>query len=131
MSTPPESYYDLDAPADLYLVSMAGTTGSRRVLWRMSTRGAMTVCQHPDTAGQNWMICWTQQMLIDLEAKRFAVDDGRFSKLFSELGVTVLYSKQMLESGAHFSPSPKTLSPKPAPPAADGQLGLFDLLEAS
>lgn len=119
--------YDLDAPADVFLVSMAGTTGAPRVLWRMSTKDAMSLCERPETAGQLWMICWTQQMLIELEAKNFATDDGRFDGLLSDLGITVLCSRKMLMDGSYIAAAIQPAPPEPARMA--GQLDMFAQLE--
>lgn len=115
--------YDMDAHADVYIVSRAGRMGYPTVLWRMTVADAQRVCSHPSTRGTNWMLCWTTHDLI--ETKWFAKDDGRFAALFEELGVTVLASRaRMLSGEAAISATP--VPPRLASsPATHTQLDMF------
>ena len=99
--------YDLTEHADVYIVNFASQHIGRRTLFRMTIGDAMKVCACPETQGTanyggQWMLCWTRNGLTELKPDEFIPDDGRFSEMFDRLGVTVLASRALLQSGEAF-----------------------------
>ena len=75
--------YDLNRPARVYSISERGKPVN---LWKVSTRDAMRICQHPKSHGKmyggEWFYCWTQH---DVDGEQNKVkpsfkDDGRLKK---------------------------------------------------
>jgi hypothetical protein len=112
--------YDLDALADVYIATMAGTRGNPRILWRMTVRDAMAMCSDDSTQGIGrggpWAMHWTQYDLPGVE-KRFELDDGRFIPLMERLGVKVVAAFNMLKypDTIRGDFAPLTVSHRPTP----------------
>lgn len=94
MSSPESDVYALDAPANVFIGTVHGGPGRRRVLWTLTAAGAQRVCGDHRTRGQDSALFWNY---LSGEGPRggtwdYVADDGRYAAVLAELGVAVLGS---------------------------------------
>ncbi|MEV6133167.1 DUF3560 domain-containing protein [Streptomyces violaceusniger] len=78
----------LDGPALVFIVSQNTTPARTRGLYRVTREEAQRLCSHPATSGKSYMLCWTERPGVLGEDFEFVTDDGRFTGVLAELGIT-------------------------------------------
>ncbi|MGW7639542.1 DUF3560 domain-containing protein, partial [Streptomyces decoyicus] len=78
----------LDGPALVFIASKETAPALKRGLYRTTRAEAMALCRDERTHGTAWGLHWSERPGVQGEDFDFVADDGRFTAVLAELGIT-------------------------------------------
>lgn len=76
--------------ANVFMVSAGRNPTKARCLYRVTVSDAKKICSDPRTAGSRSSLHYSTETIDDTDMYSWGHDDGRYSDLLTELGVTLL-----------------------------------------